>query len=587
MKNKGFTLIELIAVVIVMGMILLIVFPATSRLLRDNEEKEYKNYYDIVVEGLEQYARTRRDDIGGSSGRGCIDTVSDYSFGIKDLIANDYIKEYDLDKDSKDAGKKYKDADNYEGVICRTPQEFVAAELIDAGIDMTKQYVGMKIENNEGKIKTELSMICKKKGSNKIEYQKLIEKTEPCQRYVADIQSSLFKKVEGNIVATEHDNDDYYVSGTAANNYVWYSGKMWRITGYNKNNRTIKLITDENITMRPYNTTSNFYSSNIRDWLNNTFLNTLKNSSKYLEKTLWNYTTITSNNPTKPSLSSTQEDYVGLLNFYEYSKTGGFLNNGQKYWLLSKYNETNQVWYVNQTQAGRTEVTSFIGVRPSIVLKSNVTVLSGGDGTINNPFILTGDTSANAGTYLNTRYAGEYVKFNGADFRILETNASYTKLISEEEIATGIEFHYFDKKYTSNTFISAAIATWLGTSSTMLSSDGADFCEQKIGDDLQIPPCTIEDKIRLSYGIPALGEMFTANMRSGLEYWTMTNAKDVVVDPETEEISARIYAVKSADTTLLTKEIEDTSNIRAVVVIKNSAIITGGSGTKNSPYEIQ
>ena len=85
----------------------------------------------------------------------------------------------------------------------------------------------------------------------------------------------------------------------------------------------------------------------------------------------------------------------------------------------------------------------------------------------------------------------------------------------------------------------------------MLSSDGADFCAQKIGDDLQIPPCASENKIRLSYAIPALGEMFTANMRSGLEYWTMTNAKDVVVNPETEEVSARIYTVKSSDTSLL------------------------------------
>ena len=41
-KNKGFTLIELIAVVVIMGLILLIVFPATSRLMRDNEEQEYQ-----------------------------------------------------------------------------------------------------------------------------------------------------------------------------------------------------------------------------------------------------------------------------------------------------------------------------------------------------------------------------------------------------------------------------------------------------------------------------------------------------------------------------------------------------------------
>ena len=38
------------------------------------------------------------------------------------------------------------------------------------------------------------------------------------------------------------DNDNYYISGTVTNNYVWYSGKMWRVIGYNKTDRTIKLI---------------------------------------------------------------------------------------------------------------------------------------------------------------------------------------------------------------------------------------------------------------------------------------------------------------------------------------------------------
>ena len=53
------------------------------------------------------------------------------------------------------------------------------------------------------------------------------------------------------------------------------------------------------------------------------------------------------------------------------------------------------------------------------------------------------------------------------------------------------------------------------------------------------------------------------------------------------ETIAKIYVVKSSDATLLTKEIEDKSNVRAVVSIKNTATIVGGTGTKNSPYEIQ
>ncbi len=592
MKNKGFTLIELIAVIIVMGMILLIVFPATSRLLRDNEEKEYKNYYDIVSAGLEQYARTRRDDIGGTTGSGCIDTVLEAnSYGIKDLIENDYIKEFELDKESKEAGRKYKNVENYEGVICRTPQEFVPAELTDAGIDMSKEYVGMRIENNEGKIKTQLSMICKKKGSNKIEYQNLIEKTETCSKYVADIQNSLIKtlmdkKTSGTFLANNPDGDDeFYVNGTSTNNYLWYSGKMWRIVSYNTNNKTIKLVTDENITIRPYNSNNDYYSSNIRDWLNGTFLSTLKNSNRYLlENATWNYTTITQTNPTKPSLSSTKGDYVGMLNYYEYSKVGGFLNNGKKYWLLSKSNETDEAWYVNQNNGQKGNVSSFMGIRPSVVLRPNLTVLNGGEGTANNPYILTGDMSASAGTYLNTRYAGEYVKFNDVVFRIIETSAEHTKLISDTTIQNDIEFHYFDNKYSNNTTIGNALMTWVEPVDNMLTE--ANYCRQKI-ETSQINQCSIDDEIALKVAIPAIGDMFTADIDSGLEYWTMTNAEDEIVNPDTGETIAKIYVVKSSDATLLTKEIEDKSNVRAVVSIKNTATIVGGTGTKNSPYEIQ
>ena len=73
MNKKGFTLIELIAVIVLLGMILLIVFPATSRLIRSNENKKYDTYYDSVQEQIELYARTRRDELGGIKGTGCVD----------------------------------------------------------------------------------------------------------------------------------------------------------------------------------------------------------------------------------------------------------------------------------------------------------------------------------------------------------------------------------------------------------------------------------------------------------------------------------------------------------------------------------
>ena len=48
MKKKGFTLIELIAVIVIMGLLLLIVLPATTRLMKENENKKYDEYYNLI-----------------------------------------------------------------------------------------------------------------------------------------------------------------------------------------------------------------------------------------------------------------------------------------------------------------------------------------------------------------------------------------------------------------------------------------------------------------------------------------------------------------------------------------------------------
>ena len=134
MKNKGFTLIELIAVVVIMGMILLIVFPATSRLIRSNENKKYDNYYDAVQEQLELYARTRRDELGGIKGSGCVDDKK-----ISELKSYDYIKEFTDEKD----------------ITCLSPGDFTTNQLGVLGIDTSKNYVNIRIENNQSKISVE------------------------------------------------------------------------------------------------------------------------------------------------------------------------------------------------------------------------------------------------------------------------------------------------------------------------------------------------------------------------------------------------------------------------------------------------
>ncbi len=155
-KNRAFTIVELIGVIIIMGIVLVIVFPSTVRLINNNSNKKFNEYQDLINKAASLYARDRYDDLGGVSSNGCIDDVT-----VKKLIDEDYLKEFDEKE-----------------ITCGSPSEFVLSSL--KNIDATKNYIDVRIRNNKGKITTEASLICVKK--NKVVYSSLIEKSGACNK---------------------------------------------------------------------------------------------------------------------------------------------------------------------------------------------------------------------------------------------------------------------------------------------------------------------------------------------------------------------------------------------------------------------
>lgn len=53
MKNNGFTLVELIAVIVLIAVVSMLTFPAINNLRKNNSEKEFTTYQDMMV----NYAR--------------------------------------------------------------------------------------------------------------------------------------------------------------------------------------------------------------------------------------------------------------------------------------------------------------------------------------------------------------------------------------------------------------------------------------------------------------------------------------------------------------------------------------------------
>lgn len=84
-KNRGFTLVEVIGVIIILSLIMIVAVPSLTRTLKRNEQKKYDTYLDNVKLAAENhFVRTILP-----SG----DIEYPYEFTLGDLIDNGYITE--------------------------------------------------------------------------------------------------------------------------------------------------------------------------------------------------------------------------------------------------------------------------------------------------------------------------------------------------------------------------------------------------------------------------------------------------------------------------------------------------------------
>ena len=273
--------------------------------------------------------------------------------------------------------------------------------------------------------------------------------------YAADI---LLADQGGN-GSTYDDGVDTFITGTDPNNYIWYSGKLWRAVSVNNQAKTTKLVTQWNISSINYSSGNTAFSgSHMEMWLNDTtvdgFLGNLRDYENFIvTNAVWDATMdhTALGRITRPNGTTTVTAPVGLLNMYEYQKSfrgttyrNGYLNNGLEWWAVNPASSS----YVNSVAAngndGNKSSTLPNGVRPSINLKSSVKIVDG-DGTVDNPYRLEGDNDTTlSGTLLNKRYSGEYIRFGNDEnnlYRIVSyENGTGTKIVSAEPLKSSGTF---------------------------------------------------------------------------------------------------------------------------------------------------
>ena len=349
-------------------------------------------------------------------------STSVYKILAKDTISNDdqlvvgYIKSGATGVDGNIVIRAYLDkakvsiTDTYDGN--ETDNMGTTTEWVDDRVTFTTQEWNSLQQNG-------VSFQVKVEANEGIWVEEPLTGTQMVQRAIlakqeAETNSCNPVFIDDNGTASDDSDDITYFSGDndcIDMNYVWYSGKLWRITAIYPDG-AMKLVTQNNITSIAFNASgqANFYTdanttSYMYQWLNEDFYDTLYNANQLIDTSKqWNATMPSDTNvSTKPGDTNMVTANAGLLNNYEFynsyrcigsstctgsSYSTGYLNIGYYWWLLNPYN-ASRVWLVSNSGSGDdSNPSNTFGVRPSIYLKSGVKFT--GEGTESSPYKIVG-----------------------------------------------------------------------------------------------------------------------------------------------------------------------------------------------------
>ena len=411
------------------------------------------------------------------------------------------------------------------------------------------------------------------------------------------------------------DGTDTFITGEDPDNYIWYSGKLWRAVSVNNEAKTVKLVTHGNISFMSYDDDSTaFEGSYMEEWLNDTtvdgFLGNLRNYENFIvTDAKWDATEDNRElgNITRPNGTTIVTDAVGLLNIYEYQMSyrgadysNGYLNNGLDWWIITPYSSVYPRCIASGGNSSNVSNLNYrYGIRPTINLKSDVKIVSG-NGTEDDPYRLMSDSDEDlSGVKLNTRYSGEYIRFGTGEnylYRIVSHETrGLTKITSAEPLKENGVFKtisfgnntYYSSTNTIGTFLNGEyLSSYIDSNHINMIEDSSTWylgevrsrASYKLAKYANYDMTNYAKSTNAKIGLLRFGELMSGQFNvfsSNTDYWLLTPFEN----------GLNYVNVYSGNTTN-PNPYNNYFGIKPSLNLKSNVIITSGTGTKEDPFII-
>lgn len=467
-----------------------------------------------------------------------------------------------------------------------------AEELVlNIGEEYKEQGVKSVTDNSDGKMNSKdvtidsKSVNTKKAGTYEVKYtavDTLNNKTEKIRKV------KVVSKLKNTVVNATNKTGVY--TGSNPNNYIYFSGMLFRIVAVDGKN--VKIVAEQDV--------SNVNYSAIDDWLDYYYDHLTKKSQKLIvENDYCNMKLDDSNVASSTKCSSkAKSKKIFILSATDINQAtgtdGNYLYPQTISWIANEKDNkesyaTRNIFFDTDAKYMNFDKKYNFGVRPVITIKGDL-LIDNGNGTKEKPYSIGDVAGAKSNDKVNTRNSGEYVRYSGILWRIVDTDTDgTTKVIANTTLYDNndpIETYYDTKGKAKiyNPKESGNVGYYINNkASQFIDTDYFVNKEIKVPiykTDILYGKETSTKKYKVKLAAPNMYELFSAfdyNDQLMRSYWLLNSSQASKTKAAVANIGAVMYG-----------EVDDYTEfgVRPVGYLSKDCVIVRGSGTFDDPYII-